>query len=46
MQTPKTIFLESNDPDTDEFYDKIQNCEQGIYFNIQHFLLRLGVCNL
>ena len=46
MQTPKTIFLEGNDPDFDEEADRLQCSEQGIYFNLKHFLLGLGVCSL
>lgn len=41
MSNP-TIF----DPELELFNDLIDNSEQGIYFNIQHFLLGLGVCNL
>ncbi len=44
MVPRNTIFLEDNDPDFDDFHDKIQNCEQGTYFNIKHFLFILGVC--
>ncbi len=41
MSNP-TIF----DPELELFNDLIDNSEQGIYFNIQHFLYSLGVCKL
>lgn len=44
MAPRNTIFLEDNDPDFDYQKDLIDNSEYGTYFNIQHFLLGLGVC--
>nr|WP_302579159.1 hypothetical protein [Methanobrevibacter arboriphilus] len=41
MSSP-TIF----DPELELFNDLIDNSEQGIYFNLKHFLFSLGVCSL